>query len=354
MNFLFVSAFSPRGRESGANRLRKLRVGLEAGGASVQWLVPGERGDRVGVGTKIFAVFSLLCRAVTWGIRNDGWILVSLPPPWIVAVAAPLSVLFGARVILDFRDPLLNQSINPRGKLFALALSLLERVSVWRAGRVILAAPRIVDYLPSSAKAKSLPVLAGVDPAEVVPASVTRTRRVVYGGTFYGSRSPWPLLNALRRYSGSLTFDFRVDLPIEESAKVAAFLSEHGLEGKVRFSGLTSRKEFLDLLSASEIALVITHSSGSGYAIPGKVFDYVSTGSFLWVITEDAALLELLAEYEIPSLVTGAWSEQAILQALTRLDLEAKANDRQGAAAERLSCVRQAERLSAWLAAPLK
>lgn len=351
MNYLLVSPFQFDGRESGANRLRKLKVGLEAHGHSVFWLAPGQGGDRIGPLKKLAAIVRLCWRAVSWGLAKEGKLIVTLPPPWMVAVAVLISLLFRARVILDFRDPLVNQNINPRGRLYVGFMKWAQEVAVNSSGGVVVAAPRIIHYLPISAREKFVSVLAGIDRREISARQAPfwqRPTKIIYGGTFYGTRSPWPLLRALVGYRGKYTFDFRVDLPGEELEKIRQFVDQHELKSRVAFSPFLPRAKFMAELSGASVALVITHSSGSEYAIPGKIFDYISSGNFLWVITEDAGLLEFISDFHLPALVTPAWEESRLREALGELEARASAPSAAANPAEALTCEYQAKLFLDW------
>jgi hypothetical protein len=347
LNFLFVSAFSEAGKESGANRLRKLRYGLEHHLHSVSWLNPIAAGSVIGKKDKILALGKMLSEIRRWKTQNpEGFVLISLPPPWLLLIAAVVAIS-EKKLLLDFRDPIQNSAINPRGKLYQWCLGFLERFAISRSKGVIFAAPKISQHLLAKPSA-SQTILAGIDPREVSENAENRQPNVLYGGTFYASRNPWPLLRALKNYKGKIAFHFRVEgLEEKEIIDIEKFLSENELLSRITFSNLVPRKQFMQELQQSKVALIITHAQGSDYAIPGKIFDYVSAGCFLWVQSEDSGLLEFLEEYKVPALVVKGWEESEILQSLDKLEslLATSQGLEMKKAADRLSCVRQAQQL---------
>lgn len=320
---LFLSAFAETDKESGANRLRKLREGLAIHGWQVDWLGPTGGYIVHGAGRKLGALHHLWRGTRAWARKNDGKILLSLPPPWLLGLGFFLALFYSKRLIVDFRDPILNQAVNPRGLFYRISVGALQWFLVKRAALVIVCAERIGDYLPCPEKSK-LTVLAGLDAeelAETQQSSEARNNlRIVYGGTFYGSRSPLPLLEAIAKAAPDLQFDFYVNFQDPSQAqetqnKVKAL----GLGQRIQFHAQLPRERFLQELRQSGAGLVITHSIGSEYAIPGKIFDYITAGVVSWVVSTDAGLLEFLDRFEIPSVITPGWEENQILEGIKLL-----------------------------------
>jgi len=350
MNFLLVSAFAEDGQESGANRLRKLRFGLEELGHECAWLGPVSGFISRGAGKKMLTTWRLLEGIWRWSRNHrDGFVLISLPPPWLLPAAFLISYFLPQRLLVDFRDPILNQRINSRGRLYRFILRNLEAGVILRARLVILAAERIKDHL-SVTNRKTVTVLAGLDDREVAEWSsknLPRNRRkVIYGGTFYGSRSPLALLEAIAAESTNLVFEFYVSFNDgAEELAVTSQIRALGLAEKVRLYPQVPRPRFMEVLRGAGAGLVITHSEGSDYAIPGKIFDYITAGVLPWVISRDPGLLEFLEANKVSALVSDAWKKENLLAGLRRLEEMLAKQGSEAVSHERLSAKFQAELL---------
>ncbi len=347
MAFLLLSAFTADDIQSGANRLRKLKIGLEANGENCKWLGP-EGGFVVNGGwRKIAASWRLFSSAFRWGReKRDNYVVISLPPPWILVPAFALALIIPEQLVVDYRDPIFNQQINPRSYLYRTILGFMEWFLNSRARLIIVAAPRISSHV-SPSRRKPVTVLAGLDEKEL---EVTRSsgkardlKKVIYGGTFYGSRSPGLLLEAISKESSELRFEFYVsfnDAAEENSTK--SQVSGLGLSSRVSFHSQVPRTEFLEILRGAAAGLIITHAEGSDYAIPGKIFDYLSTGVLPWVISRDAGLLELLRDHSLKASITEGWTEAQLRSGIRQLAAKLSSDCSLGFEVEKLSVTRQA------------
>jgi glycosyltransferase involved in cell wall biosynthesis len=355
LDFLLVSAFSESGNESGANRMRKLAAGIKAHGYQAEWLGPPHGFFLGGALGKISLSLWLLVKCMRWAMpKEKGWILISLPPPWLAPLAACVAIFFPSRLILDFRDPLLNQDINPRPFIFRSVVGFLQKWAVRRARLVVVAAPMIAGHVgaPPGKTATVLGAVAEEEAKRLLGNPVNRNKAViVYGGTFYGSRSPGALLEALAEYQGELLFEFYVSFnDAAEEAEARKQIARLGLGERVRLAGQIPRREFLERLRRAGGGLVITHSKGSDYAIPGKVFDYLTAGVVPWVISEDKGLLDFLGAYRVNAVVTRGWTKEELLQGLQEFSAATAAATEAGQA-EVLASLFEARQISSLLAA---
>ncbi|MDU1055302.1 hypothetical protein [Clostridium baratii] len=58
--------------------------------------------------------------------------------------------------------------------------------------------------------------------------------------------------------------------------------------------GTVEHKEAIEYLISSDIAVILTHISGSGYAIPGKTFEYIGAEKPILAVTNDKPLVQLI------------------------------------------------------------
>lgn len=335
MKTLLISAVASESTESGANRLRKLAKGLSQNGMQVAWGYPGSEltskkyweeihsKSFSGKFGKLFNIWALNRAAKNWGEQHEGPIVVSMPATWLILLAWLLCRQFGGRVWLDYRDPILNQSINKRSSWFIRCVRFFEQRSLAACGGVIVAAPRIEAFL-SPKPPKTICVYGGIDPDEVSRAEGrTSGFRVLYGGTFYSGRSPTELIRALGILAKAkkIPSDFRLDLyaKFNDAAEGESFLDlieKEGVREYVKFAPLVSRSEFLKEMEKCNQVLIITHSSGSDYAIPGKIFDYLTMQKPILAISEDAALREFAKKFSLPIFFTPVHDPAAIAKAL--------------------------------------
>jgi glycosyltransferase involved in cell wall biosynthesis len=328
---LFVSAFSQNGLESGANRLRKLASGIERNGGKVSWIHPKEDVN------KFRASFDLVRAANSWLMNHrDGVCLISLPPPWLVVPAFILALLWRTRVWLDFRDPLLNQTINPRPLYFRAVMGFLQNVAVTKSGGCIHASSRIPEMLGIDGRRSEI-VYAGVEPSELakirnLPVEKKAGFHFVYGGTFYGSRSPVILLDALeiiKAKSAHPLFTLYCNFnSADEERRFKALVSERGLGDFISFQPLLPRNKFLAVLKNADCNLLITHGQGSEYAIPGKIYDYIMAERPILAISSDVELKDFARRFSVkmqfadPSSATEV--AEAILKQMLGSNVEAQ------------------------------
>jgi glycosyltransferase involved in cell wall biosynthesis len=124
-----------------------------------------------------------------------------------------------------------------------------------------------------------------------------------YFGSFYTSRNPELLFQALGllRHNDAQGFGrLRIhiwgepgDYPLE--AKIA----EHGLQNTVAYGGIVPHDQVIREYARTGVNLIITHKTGSSYALPGKLFEYAGAGRPIWAITDDRILRDFIARYRL-------------------------------------------------------
>jgi glycosyltransferase involved in cell wall biosynthesis len=145
----------------------------------------------------------------------------------------------------------------------------------------------------------------GYDPQEYGPVPRTDGRpellHIGYFGSFYTSRNPDLLFQALSMLRQNDAPSFGLlrmhiwgepgDYPLE--AKIV----EHGLKGTVVYHGIAPHDHVIREYTTAGVNLIITHRTGSSYALPGKLFEYIGAGRPVWAITEDQILRDFISRY---------------------------------------------------------
>ena len=66
-----------------------------------------------------------------------------------------------------------------------------------------------------------------------------------------------------------------------------AKIAEYGLQEAVIYHGICSHEDIIRRYAGTGVNLIITHTMGSSYALPGKLFEYVGAARPIWAITDD-------------------------------------------------------------------
>jgi glycosyltransferase involved in cell wall biosynthesis len=183
-------------------------------------------------------------------------------------------------------------------------------------------------YYPNLRSIRNAVVITnGYDPEEYAHRPTRRIQPqfldVGYFGSFYGSRNPELLLQALHRLqeqdgdtAGKVRVHFWGDLggyPLQTR------IDKCQLHGTVIYHGLRPHKTILQEYSTTAVNLIITHRTGSAYALPGKLFEYIGAGKPVWAITDDPILCDFMHQHELGYLSShNVESVQRTLRTLVR------------------------------------
>lgn len=117
-------------------------------------------------------------------------------------------------------------------------------------------------------------------------------------GSIYGGRNLKDFVLGLNDLSKSTNknivlnlignLDSIAELELKESLK----LNTSSLQ--VNRIGLVPHDKALEFLRKSDYAVILTHRTGSDYAIPGKTFEYIGAYKPIIAVTEDKELIELI------------------------------------------------------------
>jgi glycosyltransferase involved in cell wall biosynthesis len=149
-----------------------------------------------------------------------------------------------------------------------------------------------------------------------------------YFGSFYASRSPDLLLQVLQRLkrsdpqAASMT---RVHIWGEVGQyPLAEKIRQYALEGVIIYHGVSPHESVVRECSGTAVNLIITHTEGSSYALPGKLFEYAGAGRPIWAITDDRILRDFVTRHNLGYLSShDAGSIEQTLRAILRDHLRA-------------------------------
>jgi glycosyltransferase involved in cell wall biosynthesis len=158
-------------------------------------------------------------------------------------------------------------------------------------------------YYPNRPRVREGTVITnGYDPQEYGSLSDAEARggllEIGYFGSFYGSRNPELLfrtLALLRRRDSVRAASIRLhlwgeagDYPLEQK------IAEYALRDTVVYHGIGAHDDIIRKYPGTSVNLIITHRTGSSYALPGKLFEYIGARRPIWAITEDQILRDFI------------------------------------------------------------
>ncbi len=243
--------------------------------------------------------FRALLRAL--GIRRRfDWIISTGPPNSVHVAARVMAGATGARWIMDLRDPwVCNHTWIDREKsdsaLRALLERRLERNCAARADYVTLASPGIGRGLQArmpELAGKFRLILNGFDGDMASPAQAQGRLRLLYAGTLYLNRNPFPLLEALRYLVSEPGMDRRhVSFTLLGGCErwngqdVMAWVGRAGLEDVVQVRPPVPPKQAAMAMEQAEV--LVNFAQGQPDQIPAKVYDYLATQREILLIAEN-------------------------------------------------------------------
>jgi glycosyltransferase involved in cell wall biosynthesis len=239
-------------------------------------------------------------------------ILASIPTLDPLYVGAMLRRLGGrnTELVLEVRDVYARPELCEYNRLRRRLEIFKEAMLIRHVDRVIFLTDEIkrryCAYYPHLPAMRAGQVISnGYDPQEYGPPPQANGQpellHIGYFGSFYTSRNPDLLFQALSMLRQNDASSFAVlrlhiwgepsDYPLE--AKIV----EHRLQDAVVYHGIAPHERVIREYAASGVNLIITHRSGSSYALPGKLFEYVGAGRPIWAITEDQILRDFITRF---------------------------------------------------------
>ena len=207
-------------------------------------------------------------------------IFASGPPFTAFLIAARLQPLFGARLVIEFRDRWVGDPYYPppawRGRLE----DWWERRIIAKAGAIVtVSEPWAEAYREKYGKPTAV-VYNGYDPellsGPAPGAAEERFLRILYTGRIYpGRRDPSPLFAALA-HIGATPADARVDFLGTDETQVYPLAERFGVSDLVSVLPEVPHKEAVELQQAADVLLLMQWNDPKEQGnVPGKLFEYL-------------------------------------------------------------------------------
>lgn len=238
-------------------------------------------------------------------------IYTTAPPHSVTIIGLILSLLTGARLVVDFRDPwaMYHRSIfnAPGDHFFVFLESLCERFAIKHAKLIISTTSRLTDELRkqyiNEQQSKFVTIPNGFDSDDIADISVNTASdgkfRICYIGTFYLERNPESFFYALQRVltEGVISQDeievqLIGDVAIACGKPILEMVKFYGLNSCVKVLGAVPHREALQFMALADLLLLL--APNQEYQVPAKAFEYIGTQRPILALTGEGATADLI------------------------------------------------------------
>lgn len=273
-----------------------------------------------------------LARSLDPGVRTT--ILASIPTLDPLYVGAMLRRAAGpsTELVLEIRD------VYARPELFEYN-PIRRRLEIFKEAMLVRYVDRFIyltdeikqrycTYYPRLESVRGGTVITNAyDLEEYGPCGRTEVRpnllEIGYFGSFYASRNPellFQTLNLLKSRDPAGSSLIRLHFwgepggyPLQDKMR------EYDLQGMVVYHGIAAHDSIMKEYPRTGVNLIITHRTGSSYALPGKLFEYIGAARPVWAITDDEILRDFISRHNLGYLSShDVGSVEATLRAILR------------------------------------
>jgi glycosyltransferase involved in cell wall biosynthesis len=227
-------------------------------------------------------------------------------------VARSLSQRLGLPWVADFRDPWFSNpcATYPTSLHRKLHAALERRVVEQSALIITVSEPIRQDFIAryaSEPRSKFVVIYNGYDPQDFSGLAPRRLPgslpvRILHSGTFYGARTPWTFLQALKFLSPAQLKDIQVHFLGTTASAVQSAIVSLGLQDTVALINRVPYRESLQSMLDADLLLLIP-GPGRGW-VTTKVFEYMATGKpILALASSDSGVAGILARANIGMVV---------------------------------------------------
>ncbi|MDH3999449.1 MAG: glycosyltransferase, partial [Desulfuromonadales bacterium] len=266
-------------------------------------------------------------------------IYVSAPPHSTAVVGYLLSLLTGARLVIDFRDPwLIDYCKRPeqlRTSITDWMHRILEGLVVRRAEVVINVSDRLSSALraahPDEQADKFQTITNGFDAEDFKALTSIKPSTdkfvISYLGTFYLHRSPDLFLRAIKSLietgffaPDQIEIRFIGWVATAKGVAVETLIAENGLEECVKVIGTVPYADALKFMAESHALLLLAQQQY--YGIPAKAFDYLAVGKPILALTSQGDTADIITQLNAGK-VADPYDAKEIAEAIKQLYREA-------------------------------
>lgn len=255
-------------------------------------------------------------------ISNQFDIIISSGPPMSIHISAMLlSRLYGCKWIMDMRDPWdYKHSVQWSRKIG----HWFERQCILRADTVVLTSPGTEEQIKSLIPGvKTRTIMNGYD-WTLCSMPMTEKLSILYTGTLYYNRDPFPFLRAYARLCTSETVDreflklvFVGDCEAWMGMSLSRWVTTNKLESQISIRPPVPKRELMELINDSCVLLIF--AQGQPKQIPGKTFEAIGSRRTLFVLTEDESDTASVVRGSESGIVVPGHDENAIYLELEKL-----------------------------------
>ena len=285
-------------RENWLGRVRRVARSLcNSGGGELTWTLPA-----------LFKAMALM------RIHQFDYVYTTGPPHDVHLVGLVLKKIYGVKWVADFRDPWSSVIGQPgavqarRSKVLENVIAFLEKQVVKNADNVLVTTGRLADAFanlyPKGRTEKFHNVFSGFDPDDFISIQVARPTskfRVAYLGTFYVGRTPELFLEAVRALiDDNKILEDRLDIRFigacryAEGKSVEEMVKQAGLSSVVTIEDAVPHTRALEEMGSAHVLLLF--APDQPLQIPGKIFEYLASGSDILAFTSEGATADLLRQ----------------------------------------------------------
>lgn len=245
--------------------------------------------------------------------------IISGGPFMHFGIARQLKVIFGSRVILDFRDPFARNPRFKNSRVKTIVKSAFERRFLRAADHVLTVNDYCIRLLADGAK--SLPPYTVIDngydetrfhPTVSRASDDTGAVRLIYAGKIYPDCSSRPLLNVLAE-------DENQRVSLHYLGHSHPDVDDYALAHNIHLHGWQTPDQALTHLRAADVCVIF--ASGRPFQSTTKVFDYIGLEKPILIITagepRTGALHDITRDYPCVFWARNRYSE--IAAALTAI-----------------------------------
>ena len=321
---LLLLGFAEDDTKMACVRWRRFKKHLSRDGFSVEW-TPIKLpfcSDSSSALSKAVSEFKVVCHArrlsrqLVQGLDSQPktTVLASIPTLDPLYVGAMLKRMAPSRIelVLEVRD------VYARPEFFEYR-ALRKRLEVFKEAVLLRYVDRVIfltdeikrrycTYYPRLPSVQAGVIITnGYDLEEYGPQASDEPHQgpveIGYFGSFYGTRNPELLLQTLSRLKSNNPQSAAMmrihiwgemgDYPLQQK------IEQYGVNGAIVCHGVSSHETVMREYARTGVNLIITHTAGSSYALPGKLFEYVGARRPVWAITDDQILRDMITRHNL-------------------------------------------------------